>query len=76
MENAVIQMLETWLSTERLLSNSTPRFLTDEEELTEYVIQGSSFFGMGGMLGCLRCWQGQVTTLPDRHLLEPPGSTG
>ncbi len=43
MENAVLQMLETWLSNERLLSNSTPRFLTDEEELTEYVLQGSSF---------------------------------
>ncbi len=28
-------MLEMWLSKERLLSNSTPRFLTDEEELTE-----------------------------------------
>ncbi len=28
-------MLETWLSKERLLSNSTPRFLTDDEELTE-----------------------------------------
>ncbi len=70
-------MLETWLSTERLQSNSTPRFLTDEEELTEYVLQGSSFFRIGGMLGCLRCWQGQATTLPDcRHLLEPPGSTG
>ncbi len=25
-------MLETWLSKERLLSNSTPRFLTDDEE--------------------------------------------
>ena len=28
-------MLETWLSKERLLSNSTPRFLTDDEELIE-----------------------------------------
>ncbi len=28
-------MLETWLSKERLLSNSTPRFLTDDEESTE-----------------------------------------
>ncbi len=28
-------MLETWLSKERLLSNSTPRFLTDDEETTE-----------------------------------------
>ncbi len=28
-------MLETWLSNERLLSNSTPRFLTDDEELRE-----------------------------------------
>ncbi len=28
-------MLETWLSKERLLSNRTPRFLTDDEESTE-----------------------------------------
>ncbi len=28
-------MLETWFSKERLLSNSTPRVLTDDEELTE-----------------------------------------
>ncbi len=35
MKNAVLQMLETWLSKERLLSNSTPRFLTDDEESTE-----------------------------------------
>ncbi len=28
-------MLETWLSKERLLSNRTPRFLTDDEEFTE-----------------------------------------
>ncbi len=35
MENAVLQMLETWLSKERWISNSTPRFLTDEKELTE-----------------------------------------
>ncbi len=28
-------MLETWLSKERLLSNSTPRFLTDDEESRE-----------------------------------------
>ncbi len=28
-------MLETWLSKERLLTNSTPRFLTDDEEPTE-----------------------------------------
>ncbi len=28
-------MLEMWLSKERLLSNSTPRFLTDDKELTE-----------------------------------------
>ncbi len=28
-------MLEMWLSKERLLSNSTPRFLTDDEESTE-----------------------------------------
>ncbi len=31
----VLQMLETWLSKKRLLSNSTPWFLTDDEELTE-----------------------------------------
>ncbi len=34
-KNVVLQMLETWFSKERLLSNSTPRFLTDGEELTE-----------------------------------------
>ncbi len=34
-KNVVLQMLETWLSKERLLSNSTPRFLTDDEDLTE-----------------------------------------
>ncbi len=28
-------MLETWLSKEILQSNSKPRFLTDDEELTE-----------------------------------------
>ncbi len=28
-------MLEKWLSNERLLSNSTPRFLTDDEESRE-----------------------------------------
>ncbi len=28
-------MLDTWLSKERLLSNSTPRFLGDDEELRE-----------------------------------------
>ncbi len=35
MKNAVLQMLETWLSKERLLSNTTPSFLTDDEESTE-----------------------------------------
>ncbi len=35
MKNAVLQMLELWLSKERLLLNITPRFLTDDEELTE-----------------------------------------
>ncbi len=34
-KNSVLQMLETWLSKERLLSNSTPRFLTDDEESRE-----------------------------------------
>ncbi len=28
-------MLETWLSNEKLLSNSTPRFLTEEEKSRE-----------------------------------------
>ncbi len=32
-KNVVLQMLEAWLS--RLVLNNTPRFLTDEEELTE-----------------------------------------
>ncbi len=27
-----MKKIETWLSKERLLSNSTPRFLTDDEE--------------------------------------------
>ncbi len=31
----VLQMLEMWLSNERLVSNCTSRFLTDEEDLTE-----------------------------------------
>ncbi len=34
-KNAVLQMLEMWMTKERLLSNSTPRFLTDDEESTE-----------------------------------------
>ncbi len=34
-KKSVLQMLETWLSKERLLSNSTPRFLTDDEESRE-----------------------------------------
>ncbi len=34
-KNTVLQMLETWLSNEILISNSTPRFLTDDEESTE-----------------------------------------
>ncbi len=34
-KNAVLQMLETCFSKERLLSKSTPRFLTDDEEFTE-----------------------------------------
>ncbi len=29
-----LQMLETWLSNERLLSNSIRRFLTDDKEFT------------------------------------------
>ncbi len=36
LKNAVLQMLETWLSKERLLSNSTPRFITDDEELWRF----------------------------------------
>ncbi len=35
MKKCSLQMLETWLSKERLLLNSTPRFLTDDEEFTE-----------------------------------------
>ncbi len=35
MKNAVLQMLDTWLSKERFLSKSTPRFLTDDEESRE-----------------------------------------
>ncbi len=35
MKMAVLQMLETWPSKDRLLSNSTPRFLTDDEESRE-----------------------------------------
>ncbi len=35
MKNAVLQMLEMCLSKERLLSNSTPRFLADDEESRE-----------------------------------------
>ncbi len=45
-------MLETWLSKERLLSNSTPRFLTDEEESTEQpssVRQCSRLILVGGL---------------------------
>ncbi len=34
-KNAVLQMLETCFLKERLLSKSTPRFLTDDEEFTE-----------------------------------------
>ncbi len=34
-KNAVLQMLETWLSKERVLSNSRHRFLTNYEELKE-----------------------------------------
>ncbi len=34
-KNVVLQMLEMCLSKKRLLLNSTPRFLTDDEELTE-----------------------------------------
>ncbi len=35
LKKSFLQMLETWLSNERLLSNSTPRFLTDDEESRE-----------------------------------------
>ncbi len=45
-------MLETWLSKGRLLSNSTPRFLTDDEELTEQpssVRQCSRLLLVGGL---------------------------
>ncbi len=46
-------MLEMWLSKERLLLNSTPRFLTDDEEFTEQpssVIQCSRLL-LVGVLG-------------------------
>ncbi len=36
-KNVVLQMLETCFSKERLLSESTPRFLTDDEEFTDSV---------------------------------------
>ncbi len=36
-KNAILQMLETWLSKERFLSNST---LTDDEELTAAIRDG------------------------------------
>ncbi len=35
LKKSVLQMLETWLSKERLLLNSTPRVLTDDEESRE-----------------------------------------
>ncbi len=34
-KNVVLQLLETCFSKEVLLSKSTPRFLTDDEEFTE-----------------------------------------
>ncbi len=48
-------MLETWLSKERLLSNSTPRFLPDDEESTE---QPSSVRQCSRLL--LLCFLGQI----------------
>ncbi len=46
-------MLETWLSKERLQSNSTPRFLTDDEESTEQPssVRQSSRLLLVGVLG-------------------------
>ncbi len=46
-------MLETWLSKERLLLNSTPRFLTDDEEFTEQPssVRQCSRFLLVGVLG-------------------------
>ncbi len=46
-------MLETWLSKERLLLNSTPRFLTDDEEFTEQPSSVDSVLGyyLWGVLG-------------------------
>ncbi len=43
-------MLETWLSKERLLSKSTPRFLTDNEESTKQLssVRQSSRLLLGG----------------------------
>jgi len=34
-KNSVLQMLEIWLSNERLVSKSTPRFLTNDKDLKE-----------------------------------------
>ncbi len=45
-------MLETWLSKEILLSNSTPRFLTDDKEFTEQpssLRQCSKLLHVGGL---------------------------
>jgi len=42
MEKCVLQILDTLLSNERLVSKSTPRFVTDDEDLTE---QPSSVLG-------------------------------
>ncbi len=52
-KKSVLQMLETWLSKERLLSKSTPRFLTDEEESTEQPssVRQCSMLLLVGVLG-------------------------
>ncbi len=73
-------MLETWLSKERLLLNSTPRLLTDDEESTEQqssVRQCSSLL-LVGVLGpiintsVLR----EISLLPSRFEFKGLGLEG
>ncbi len=49
-------MLEMWLSKESLLSNSTPRFLTDDEESTEQPssVRQCSRLLLVGVLGLIK----------------------
>ncbi len=46
-------MIETWLSKERLLSSSTPRFLTDDEESWEQRVRQCSRLLRVGALGLI-----------------------